>query len=41
LVAAAMAHKASQGEYTGGRVPYGYQLADGRLVEDDAVQAVL
>jgi len=35
--AAAMAHKAENGEYTGGRVPYGYRLsADGRTLEPHA-----
>jgi DNA invertase Pin-like site-specific DNA recombinase len=40
---AAMAHKASQGEFTGGRVPYGYALADDgvALVEVEAEQAVV
>lgn len=40
---AAMQHKASQGEFTGGAAPYGYQVAeDGvRLVEVAAEQAVL
>lgn len=40
---AAMQHKASQGEYTGGRVPYGFRLAsDGTHLEaDEAEQAVL
>ena len=38
---AAMAHKASKGEYTGGQVPYGYRLDGARLVADDAEQAVL
>jgi site-specific DNA recombinase len=39
--AAAMAHKAACGEYTGGEAPYGYAVQDGRLVELDAEQAVL
>jgi DNA invertase Pin-like site-specific DNA recombinase len=41
--AAAMQHKASQGEYTGGAAPYGYALAaDGvALVEAAAEQAVI
>lgn len=41
--AAAMAHKAGRGEYTGGEVPYGFRLAeDGvSLVEDPAEQEVL
>jgi DNA invertase Pin-like site-specific DNA recombinase len=40
---AAMRHKAAQGEYTGGRAPYGYRVADdGVHVEpDDAEQRVL
>lgn len=40
---AAMQHKASQGEYTGGRVPYGFRLsADGERLEPvEAEQAVL
>jgi site-specific DNA recombinase len=39
----AMRHKAARGEYTGGRVPYGFRLAsDGvHLEEDPAEQAVL
>lgn len=41
--AAAMAHKKAKGEYTGGRVPYGYELAaDGvELVKNDAEQEVI
>jgi site-specific DNA recombinase len=41
--AAAMAHKAASGEYTGGEVPYGFRLdADGvRLVEHQGEQAVV
>jgi len=31
--AAAMAHKAACGEYTGGEAPFGYAVQDGRLVE--------
>jgi DNA invertase Pin-like site-specific DNA recombinase len=40
---AAMQHKASRGEFTGGCVPYGYELAeDGvHLVENDAEQRVI
>jgi len=40
---AAMQHKAAKGEYTGGKVPYGFTLAaDGvLLVEDAGEQAVL
>jgi site-specific DNA recombinase len=41
--AAAMQHKAAQGEFTGGRAPYGYAVADDgvRLVEAPAEQEVL
>jgi DNA invertase Pin-like site-specific DNA recombinase len=41
--AAAMRHKQAAGEYTGGRVPYGWTLdADGvRLVPNDAEQSVI
>jgi len=41
--AAAMAHKKNQGEYTGGRVPYGWCVAaDGvRLIPSAAEQAVI
>jgi site-specific DNA recombinase len=39
--AAVMRHKAEQGEYTGGQVPYGYRLVEGALVEVEAEQAVL
>lgn len=41
--AAAMAHKAACGEYTGGLVPYGYSVApDGvHLVEHEGEQAVI
>lgn len=39
--AAAMAHKAAQGDYCGGLVPYGYAAQDGRLVPVEAEQAVL
>ena len=40
---AAMQHKAANGEYTGGKVPYGYRLAeDGvNLVEDAGEQEVI
>ena len=43
LTSVAMQHKASQGEYTGGRAPYGYTLAaDGvRLVPVAEEQAVI
>ena len=39
----ALAHKRSRGEYTGGRVPYGYELGDDgvHLVECEAEQAVV
>ena len=38
-----MQHKASQGQYTGGRVPFGHRLAsDGEHLEPDpAEQAIL
>jgi DNA invertase Pin-like site-specific DNA recombinase len=39
--AAAMAHKAACGEYTGGDAPFGYRVEEGRLVELDAEQAVI
>jgi DNA invertase Pin-like site-specific DNA recombinase len=39
--AAAMAHKAASGEYTGGEAPYGYAVEDGRLVALEAEQAVI
>ena len=41
--AAAMQHKASHGQYTGGRVPFGYRLAsDGEHLEPEpAEQAIL
>lgn len=41
--AAAMAHMASRGEYTGGQVPYGYRVADDgtHLVEHAAEQEVV
>jgi site-specific DNA recombinase len=41
--AAAMAHKRAQGEYTGGRVPYGWALDDDgvRLVADAGEQSVI
>ena len=40
---AALQHKKAQGEYTGGKVPYGYRVAaDGvTLVEDEAEQEVI
>jgi site-specific DNA recombinase len=39
--AAVMQHKASQGEYTGGRAPYGFRVEAGSLVAVEAEQAVL
>ena len=39
--AAVMQHKASQGEYTGGRAPYGFRVESGSLVAVEAEQAVL
>jgi len=39
--AAVMRHKADQGEYTGGRAPYGYAVEGGQLVAVEAEQAVL
>jgi DNA invertase Pin-like site-specific DNA recombinase len=41
--AAAMQHKASLGEYTGGEVPYGYRLTDdgGHLAPEPSEQRVL
>ena len=43
LTSDALQHKKSNGEYTGGKVPYGYRVAaDGvTLVEDEAEQAVI
>lgn len=43
LTAAAMQHKAAQGEYCGGQVPYGFAVGpDGvHLVEHDGEQAVI
>lgn len=40
---AAMQHKASQGEYTGGAVPYGYSFAADSvaIVEVESEQAVI
>lgn len=39
----ALQHKAEQGEYTGGKVPYGYRLADNGtdLVEDTGEQRII
>jgi DNA invertase Pin-like site-specific DNA recombinase len=39
--AAAMAHKAACGEYTGGEAPFGYAVAEGRLVTIDHEQAII
>jgi site-specific DNA recombinase len=39
--AAAMAHKAACGEFTGGEAPYGYRVENGRLVEVASEQAVI
>ena len=38
---AAMQHMRSQNKYTGGKVPYGYDLVDGSLVENKTEQAVI
>jgi DNA invertase Pin-like site-specific DNA recombinase len=38
---AALDHKRSKGEYTGGNVPYGSIVRDGRLAPDSIEQAVL
>lgn len=40
---AALQHKKAQGEYTGGKVPYGYKLDDdgSTLLEDEAEQEVI
>ncbi len=38
---AALRHKQSQGEYTGGQTPYGYTLRDGELVPHEAEQQVV
>lgn len=37
----AMQHMRAEGRYTGGKVPYGFELVDGELVENEAEQAVL
>lgn len=39
--AAAMAHKAACGEYTGGEAPFGYSVAGDMLVEHEGEQAVI
>ncbi len=31
----------AQGQYIGGKAPYGYQLVDGELIEDDVEQGVI
>jgi DNA invertase Pin-like site-specific DNA recombinase len=38
---AAMQHMRSMNKYTGGKVPYGYKLVEGELVEDKAEQCVI
>ena len=38
---AAMQHMRSQNKYTGGKVPYGYDLVDGSLVENKTEQSVI
>lgn len=38
---AAMQHKKAQGQYTGGRVPFGFNLVDGQLVENAAEQFII
>lgn len=37
----AMRHMQTEGKYTGGRVPYGFRLVDGELVEHDVEQEVI
>lgn len=37
----AMRHKQAQGEYIGGEAPYGFQVQDGVLIEDDIEQEIL
>jgi DNA invertase Pin-like site-specific DNA recombinase len=39
--AAAMAHKASRGEYIGGEAPFGYRVIDGRRLEHGEEQAII
>lgn len=39
--AAAMAHKAACGEFTGGEAPFGYTVANGNLVAVDAEQTII
>jgi len=38
---AAMQHMKAEGQYTGGKPPYGFDLAYGELIENDQEQAVL
>jgi len=38
---AAMQHKKQNGEYTGGRVPYGYRLDEGKLSVNDRERAAI
>lgn len=37
----AMANKRANGEYLGGRKPFGYEVVDGKLVENDHEQALI
>jgi DNA invertase Pin-like site-specific DNA recombinase len=39
--AAAMQHKASCGEFTGGEAPFGWQVVEGRLAPVEAEQAAI
>lgn len=38
---AAMQHMKAEGQYTGGKPPYGFDLVSGELIENDQEQAVL
>lgn len=38
---AAMQHKQAKGEYIGGETPYGFELVNGELIEDEAEQEVI
>jgi DNA invertase Pin-like site-specific DNA recombinase len=38
---AAMQHMKSLNKYTGGKTPYGYDLVNGSLVENDAEQSII
>ena len=38
---AAMQHMKAQGQYTGGKPPYGFQVVNGELIENESEQAVL